>query len=142
MKTVKWLFYLLVIIVFFGCSTSKIHTIQYHNDFKIIVIDTATFLDYNFIILENMDDVFYLISKKDSLNSNNYFVDTLKKGETYRFKLRPNQTLKILKLKKTSNAIDGYIYKNQSIWEHDTLMVKTFFSEDIKGILLVKDKSQ
>jgi hypothetical protein len=131
-----------VIFAIVGCNTTKIENVQNHNFFKMMSVDTSTFLDYNFMIIENGEYVFYLISKKDSIDYNNQFIDTLKKGRSYSFNLSSNDSLKILKLKNKSNPIDEYIYKKRILWMHDTIRVKTYFSQDIKGIFLLKKESR
>lgn len=139
MKNILFLFLCSYLII--SCNSSKSNKITSSNYYKVSSIDTSTFIEYNFIILENATNIFSLLTKKEKVSDieRSYIIlDTLKKNRYYKLSIEINDTLTHLSLKNKSYPIQGYIYNKEVLWKNDTLLVPTFTSMEVKGIFLFK----
>jgi|GEM_PF-6622756 len=129
--------------IFNGCNPGKIEYFEKTDYFKVMSIDTSTFNRYNFIILENEDNIISLLTERNELSekhSTYTIIDTLKRNKSYKIEIKHIDSVAILTLKNKSYPIKGYAYNQKILWENDTLLVPAYISKDVREIYLIKEK--
>ncbi|HRE40806.1 MAG TPA: hypothetical protein PLG90_05695 [Ignavibacteria bacterium] len=97
-------------------------------------IDTSFFIDYNLIELKNFNNFensenFYILTKKNLMKNCN---NELKKYDKIQLKLFLNENVIVAKSKRSE--IKNFKIQNELIWEFDTVKVKNFYQDKIKGL--------
>lgn len=118
----------------YSCSTSTNYYKECQDCYKLDLIDTVTFSNYNFFVFkDNSNKNYYLVSQKTQITN----IDTLKKlsqiniGERIKLTLNMVPTKLIEKSTYTNNSLSGYHYKDVTLWYLDTFRVDLYNSNEI-----------